>query len=65
MERFWSFIDTMKLGVWLVLIFLFHMLLYLALRTDTWFLTALMATATYGAAFVLLKAIGKRRRQKI
>ncbi|GAX88507.1 hypothetical protein [Effusibacillus lacus] len=65
MNTFWNFIDTIKLGVWLVLIFLFHMLLYLALGTDAWFVTTLLATATYAVAILLLKAIAKRRRQEI
>lgn len=64
LQRFWNFIDTMKIGVWLVVIFLLHMLLYLALRTDTWFVTALMATVTYGVVFALLKTVAKRRREE-
>jgi hypothetical protein len=60
MGRFWRFIDTIKLGVWLTLIFLFHMLLYLALGTDTWLTTTVWVTGIYGAVIWLLKQIAKR-----
>lgn len=65
MGRFWRFIDTIKLGVWLTLIFLFHMLLYLALGTDTWLTASLLATAAYGIVIWLLKQVAKRKRHQL
>lgn len=64
MGRFWRFIDTIKSGVWLALIFLFHMLLFLALGTDTWLAATLLITSVYGAVLWLLKQIAKRMRNR-
>ncbi|WP_018131359.1 hypothetical protein [Effusibacillus pohliae] len=65
MHSFWGFIDTIRMEIWLALIFVFHLLLYLALRTPRGVLVALLATAVYGVLIAILKAIAKRKRQEM
>lgn len=60
MNRFWTFVERMNLMLWIAVIFFFHLILYLTLGTAGWLFATLLATATYTAALLLLKAYVRR-----
>ncbi|ASS73760.1 hypothetical protein CIG75_01405 [Tumebacillus algifaecis] len=64
MNRFWAFIERMNLALWIAVIFLFHLILYLSLGTDRWLYATVLATATYTAAFALLKALARNNKKR-
>lgn len=60
MNNLLSFINRMNIVVWIVGIFIAHMLLYMLLGTATWLATSLLATAVYAAVLLVLKLVAKR-----
>jgi hypothetical protein len=65
MNGFFAFVERMNLMLWLSVIFLFHLILYLTLGTDNWLIATLLATATYAAAFVMLKAYIRNKKRGV
>jgi hypothetical protein len=63
MNGFYNFFERMNLVLWLTVVALFHLLLYLLLGTDHWLFATLAATVTYGAVFVLLKSVARRKKR--
>lgn len=64
MSGIWAFVERMNLLLWLAVIFLFHLILYLTLGTDDWLVATVMATGTYAAVFVLLKAYVRNNKKR-
>jgi len=60
MNGFISFFNRLNIWYWLLGIFIVHILLYLALGTDTWLATSLLATAFYGVLLLVGKLIASR-----
>ncbi|TCP57621.1 hypothetical protein EV586_10265 [Tumebacillus sp. BK434] len=59
-----SFVERMNLLLWLAVIFVFHLVLYLTLGTDNWLIATVLATGTYAAVFVLLKAYVRNNKKR-
>ncbi|CAJ1004071.1 MULTISPECIES: hypothetical protein [Bacillales] len=55
-----AFINRMNIGIWLLGIFVAHVLLYLLLGTATWLATSLLATAFYGLVLLVAKLVASR-----
>ena len=65
MNGFYNFVDRMNLGLWLIGIFVFHLILYLMLKTDHWIFATIAATATYAVLFSFLKMVVRRRNRGV
>ncbi|PWK16383.1 hypothetical protein [Tumebacillus permanentifrigoris] len=63
MNGFYNFIERMNVLLWLTVVALAHLLLYLLLGTDHWLFATLAATVTYGALFLLLKSVVRRKKR--
>ncbi|MGE5704570.1 MAG: hypothetical protein ACM32O_18740 [Clostridia bacterium] len=54
------YISKMNLVVWIIGVFIAHLLLYLTLGTASWGWTALLATAVWAAVLIVAKVAAGR-----
>lgn len=65
MNGFYRFVDRMNIGYWLLGIFIFHLALYLILRSDHWIFATIAATATYAVLLSYLKSVARRKKRGV